>query len=67
MAPRIWIKKILPRTLFGRALLIIVMPLILLQIVTTHIFYDRHWDTITWRLSSGISQSRSTPCEIIRK
>ena len=52
---RIWIKSFLPRTLFGRALLIIVTPLILLQLVTTHIFYDRHWDTITWRLTSAIA------------
>jgi two-component system osmolarity sensor histidine kinase EnvZ len=55
MVVRVWIKKFLPRTLFGRALMIIVMPLILLQIVTTHIFYDRHWDTITWRLSSALA------------
>lgn len=66
MAPRIWIKKILPRTLFGRALLIIVMPLILLQIVTTHIFYDRHWDTITWRLSSAIAGDIAVALDALR-
>ncbi|MSO77729.1 MAG: HAMP domain-containing protein [Alphaproteobacteria bacterium] len=49
------IKRVLPRTLFGRALLIIVMPLILLQIVTTWIFYDRHWDVMSRRLSHGVA------------
>jgi len=48
------LKRILPQTLFGRSLLIIVSPLILLQIISTHIFYDRHWDTITRRLSNAI-------------
>jgi two-component system osmolarity sensor histidine kinase EnvZ len=52
--PALMLKRILPRTLFGRSLLIIVSPLILLQIISTHIFYDRHWDTITRRLSNAI-------------
>lgn len=46
--------NILPRSLYGRSLLIIIMPLILLQLVSAWIFYDRHWDTITRRLSASI-------------
>ncbi len=38
-----------------RALLIIATPLILLQLVLAWIFYDRHWDTVIWRLSSDIA------------
>ena len=41
------IKKFLPQTLLGRSILILVVPLIILQIIITIIFYDRHWDTIT--------------------
>ena len=52
---RLNLKSLLPRTLYGRSLLIIISPLILLQIVSTWIFYDRHWDTITWRLVSSIA------------
>ena len=67
--PALLLKNILPRTLFGRALIIIISPLILLQIISTHIFYDRHWDTITRRLSASIAgdivmvldQLRDTP------
>ncbi len=55
MSIRQIIKYLLPRTLFGRSLLIIVTPLILLQAMTAWIFYDRHWDTITWRLASSIA------------
>ena len=50
-----WLKRMLPRTLFGRSLLIIVTPLILVQIIATWFFYDRHWNTISRRLSSGIA------------
>jgi two-component system osmolarity sensor histidine kinase EnvZ len=49
------IKQLLPRSLLGRSLLIIVMPLILLQIVSTWIFYDRHWETITRRLAAAVA------------
>ena len=48
-------KRILPKTLFGRALMILVTPLILLQLVATHIFIDRHWETITRRLTGAIA------------
>lgn len=48
-------KRYLPRSLLGRSLLIIVTPLIVLQVVTAWIFYDRHWDTITRRLTDAIA------------
>ena len=41
------IKKYLPQTLLGRSILILVVPLIILQLIITVIFYNRHWDTIT--------------------
>ena len=44
---KIIIKKFLPQTLLGRSTLILVVPLIILQIIITLIFYNRHWDTIT--------------------
>jgi two-component system, OmpR family, osmolarity sensor histidine kinase EnvZ len=53
--PRGWIKRVLPRTMFGRSLLIVVTPLILLQAIATWIFYDRHWAAISWRLSTGVA------------
>ena len=41
------IKKFLPQTLLGRSIMILVFPLIILQLIITVIFYNRHWDTIT--------------------
>jgi len=41
------IKKFLPKTLLGRSVLILVIPLIVLQLIVTIIFYNRHWDTIS--------------------
>jgi two-component system osmolarity sensor histidine kinase EnvZ len=50
-----FIKNILPRSLLGRSVMIIVTPLILLQLVTTSVFYDSHWDTVTKRLARGVA------------
>ena len=49
------LKNILPQTLFGRALLIIVTPLILMQAISTFVFFDRHWDTMTRRLAHTLA------------
>ncbi|MBT5374633.1 MAG: HAMP domain-containing protein [Rhodospirillaceae bacterium] len=51
----VMIKRFLPHSLLGRSLMILVIPLILLQIITTIIFYERHWSTITLRLSTGLA------------
>lgn len=48
-------ERLLPRTLFARSLLIIITPLILLQIVSTWIFYERHWHIIMKRLAAGVA------------
>jgi two-component system osmolarity sensor histidine kinase EnvZ len=57
-APRVlarWLKRQLPKTLFGRSLLIIVLPVALMQIAVTYVFFDAHWQTVTARLSEGLA------------
>ena len=49
------LKRFLPRTLQGRTILIIVAPVALLLVVTTIIFFERHWDTVTRRLALGVA------------
>jgi two-component system, OmpR family, osmolarity sensor histidine kinase EnvZ len=54
-APRRGIKRVLPRTFFARALLIIVTPVVLAQALATWIFFDRHLDSMSRRLASNIA------------
>lgn len=49
------LKSLVPRSLFGRALLIIVTPLILVQLIAGWVFYDRVWETVTRRLSQALA------------
>jgi two-component system osmolarity sensor histidine kinase EnvZ len=53
--PMIWLRRILPRSLLGRSVMIIVTPLLLLQVVTTSVFYAEHWDTVTKRLARSVA------------
>src|SRR5690606_31110588 len=48
-------KRLLPRSLFGRWLLLLVAPVVVLQALLTYIFYERHWDTVTRRLALGLA------------
>jgi two-component system osmolarity sensor histidine kinase EnvZ len=52
---RNWIKRMLPNTMFGRSLLLIVMPLILVQAISAWVFYTRHWGTVAHRFASDVA------------
>ena len=48
------LKRFLPRGLFGRSLIIIVMPMLLLQTVVTIVFFDRHYRITTATMTRGV-------------
>ncbi len=50
-----FLKRRLPTTLWGRSLLIIVIPVLIMQGVVTWVFFDAHWRTVTARLSDGLA------------
>lgn len=45
-------KQYMPTGLFPRSLLIIVMPVVVTQIIVAFVFLERHWSTVTQRLSN---------------
>ncbi len=52
--PRL-VKRWLPTSLFGRSLLIIVLPVAVMQVAVTWAFFDAQWQTVTARLSEGLA------------
>lgn len=46
------IKKILPKSLLPRLLIIFFVPLISIQCLAIFLFYDRHWEKITTRFAN---------------
>lgn len=51
-----WFNSITPKGLYPRSLLIIVMPMVLLQSVVAFVFMERHYNSVTRRLSAAVSQ-----------
>lgn len=49
------LKDILPQSLFGRSLMILILPVLIIQIFTTYQFFERHWDKITERLAGALA------------
>ena len=50
-----FLKRRLPTSLWGRSLLIIVLPVLLMQVFVTWAFFDAHWQTVNARLSDGLA------------
>ena len=46
----------MPKGLYARALLIIIVPMVILQSVIAFVFMERHWNTVTQRLSAAVVQ-----------
>ena len=55
MTPGRFIKRFLPRGLFGRSLIIIVAPMVLLQGIVTYVFFERDLDTTTRRMARDVA------------
>jgi two-component system osmolarity sensor histidine kinase EnvZ len=48
------LNHVMPKGLYPRALLIIIIPMVILQSVIAYIFMERHWNLVTQRLSAGV-------------
>jgi two-component system osmolarity sensor histidine kinase EnvZ len=46
----------MPKGLYARALLIMIVPMVVLQSVVAFVFMERHWNTVTRRLSAAVVQ-----------
>ena len=52
---KLFLRRLLPVSLFGRSLLILIVPVLLTQTIATFIFFDRHWDNMTRRLAEAVA------------
>ena len=48
------LQSLMPKGLYARALLIIIVPMVVLQSVVAFVFMERHWNVVTQRLSAGV-------------
>ena len=49
------LKRVMPRGLFGRSLIIIVAPMFLLQAIVSYVFFERDLETTTRRMARDVA------------
>ncbi len=65
--PAVWIKRVLPRSLLGRSLLMILIPLVLLEAVALQAYYGGHLDLVYRRLSGAIASEIEFTLEMLAR
>ncbi|MDC0880478.1 ATP-binding protein [Hellea sp.] len=61
------INKHLPKSLFGRALLIIMLPITIMQIAVVYFFFNLHWDQVTSNLSDSVAADISVAVQLYKQ
>lgn len=59
------LKGYLPRSLFPRAILILILPIILLQVVVGVVFVQRHYNQVTGQMTDSIAREISVALSIL--
>src|SRR6201989_3639237 len=56
----------MPTGLYARALLIMIVPMVVLQSVVAFVFMERHWNTVTRRLSAAVVQDIASLIDVYK-
>lgn len=57
--------RYMPKRLYARSLIIVIAPMILLQSVIAFVFMERHWQTVTQRLSMAVVRDISAIIDLV--
>src|ERR1700709_605229 len=61
------VKRLMPRSLLGRTLLIMLVPLVLLQAIALQLFYGNHLGVVSRRLSSASAGEIAYTVDLLRQ
>jgi two-component system osmolarity sensor histidine kinase EnvZ len=61
---KVLLAELAPKGLYARALIIIIAPIVLLEGVIAFVFMERHWQTVTKRLSEATAREIAALIEI---
>jgi two-component system osmolarity sensor histidine kinase EnvZ len=61
-----WVKSMMPKGLYARSLLIIIVPMVVLQSVVALLFLERHWNLVTNYLSAAVTQEIATLIDVYK-
>ena len=61
-----WVSRTMPKGLYARSLIAIIAPMVLLQSVIAFVFMERHWQTVTQRLSQAVTADIAAIIDVIK-
>ena len=59
--------EVLPKGLYKRSLLIVILPMVLLQTAVTFVFMQHHWELVTRRLSEAVARDVGALADLYRR
>jgi two-component system, OmpR family, osmolarity sensor histidine kinase EnvZ len=59
--------EVLPKGLYKRSLLIVILPMVLLQTAVTFAFMQHHWELVTRRLSEAVARDIGALADLYKK
>ena len=62
----LWLKTVMPKGLYARALLIIILPMVVLQSVVAFMFVERQWSVVNRYLSSAVTREIATLIDVYK-
>ena len=51
-----WLKRLMPRGLYGRAALILILPIVTIQLVVSIAFLQRHFEGVTRQMTTNVAR-----------
>ncbi|MEL7486411.1 MAG: two-component sensor histidine kinase, partial [Pseudomonadota bacterium] len=49
------LRRYLPKSLYARVALIVILPVFLMQSIITYVFFDRHWELVSSNLAANVA------------
>lgn len=62
-----FIRARLPKGLYARVLLIIILPIVIMQMAVTYFFFNAHWGTVTASLSDSVAADISVALQLYKE
>ncbi|MGA9252840.1 MAG: ATP-binding protein [Roseobacter sp.] len=60
-----WLKQYMPRSLYARAVLILLLPVVTLQLVVTVLFLTRHFEDVTEQMATAVARELLLVLDIV--
>lgn len=62
-----WLKRYVPRGIYGRAALILLLPIVFLQLVVTVIFAQRHFEGVTHQMTDSMLRELTLVMRVVKE